>query len=569
MNKSEIYSKFENLIGYLHRLNVNIELWSPRSADIIIPIFVFIFGFFYNLHFALIGFQPLDGSIVFDGGWKILNGQIPFRDFSSPAGTTPSLIQAIFFLFGVGWIQYFAHSSFFNGLFGVISYIWFRKEGGNILLSGSLSFLSVLFFYPPVGFPFIETHSIFFSILMLLMASLAVREPRFIYIFGIFSAFLLGFLSKQIPITILALGVPILLIRVKSKDLKRILLYSAYSIIILTVAIFLINWILGIDWREEFFYLFQITFGTGQDRFSGIQAITQNQSSGSLSIKSAFVVLKFLFDFILVFDPHKYSVKLFYLLLISTGVILYYLKKKKDRFEVSEERIKSISQILLALLFFSSAVFYSAVSKNQPQIGFVQFFFFFAFICLSFSKSTRTPYYLILLILSFLITKEFHSNVNKTRMANDMMYVEPTEKIDLGYFEFKWRLPDIYEKRVSYSDYKSFTEFAKKNPENILYLGDMTAFLGLSGKRSYFPALWYHTDLSIPSSKFKTQHETFQKKVLENIRTYQIKYIVFEGSQDKFSEMTSLKDLEMIEEYISKNEKDRSKIGNLIIVRIF
>lgn len=569
MASSWAQSRIDFLKDKLLRANTTIESWNPPFSNILIPCFILIFGFSYNLHFALIGFQPLDGSIVFDGGWRILNGQIPFKDFSAPAGTIPSLIQAFFFLiFGVNWISYLIHSSLFNGLLGAISYIWFRNEGGNVILSTLLAFLSTILFYPPVGFPFIETHSFFFSVLALFLTSLAVQNVRFMYILGISISFLFGFLSKQIPAALLIFGILILMSRLPRKDIKKFLLYSLMSILGTLGFVLLLNLIFGIDWKEEFFYLFQITLGTGQDRFLGIQALSHQDGITRMRLSSILFILKFLFDFILIFDPSKYSVKLFYLLTISMCIIFYTAWKTRNEQNEDISKRKYLSQIVLGGLFFFSAVFYSMVSKNQPQIGFIQFFFFFAFICLANKNTTKYPFYFIFLIFSLLIVRDFHSNVNRTRMANDMLYDHSETKISLGYFELKWKLPEIYEKKISYSDYIAFLDFSQQTSDNILYLGDTTILLGLSGKQSFFPALWFHTDLTIPSNKFKDQHETFQYKIIENIIKNKIKYIVFEGDKENFSEMCNMRVLDRLQTFISMNEKERFKIGNLPAIRI-
>src|SRR5512134_1418500 len=44
-----------------------------------------------------VGFMPLDQSIVFDGAWRLLCGQRPFRDFVVPSGLVPMVMQAAFF----------------------------------------------------------------------------------------------------------------------------------------------------------------------------------------------------------------------------------------------------------------------------------------------------------------------------------------------------------------------------------------------------------------------------------------------------------------------------------------
>lgn len=50
------------------------------------------------------GIFLFDQSAVFDGAWRILQGQAPYRDFVMPFGPIAYLIQALFFrLFGVNW----------------------------------------------------------------------------------------------------------------------------------------------------------------------------------------------------------------------------------------------------------------------------------------------------------------------------------------------------------------------------------------------------------------------------------------------------------------------------------
>lgn len=55
------------------------------------------------------GLFAFDQSILFDGGWRVLAGQVPFRDFVAPVGPVPFWLQgAAFALFGVGWTGYLA-----------------------------------------------------------------------------------------------------------------------------------------------------------------------------------------------------------------------------------------------------------------------------------------------------------------------------------------------------------------------------------------------------------------------------------------------------------------------------
>ena len=55
------------------------------------------------------GFYPFDQSIVFDGAWRLLQGQIPYRDFVLPFGPVTLWLQAVFF--SVSRVTYSAYVS--------------------------------------------------------------------------------------------------------------------------------------------------------------------------------------------------------------------------------------------------------------------------------------------------------------------------------------------------------------------------------------------------------------------------------------------------------------------------
>lgn len=49
-------------------------------------------------HAGVREWMPLDPSIVFDGGWRLLSGQLPYRDFGTPRGWVPIALKAFFFV---------------------------------------------------------------------------------------------------------------------------------------------------------------------------------------------------------------------------------------------------------------------------------------------------------------------------------------------------------------------------------------------------------------------------------------------------------------------------------------
>ena len=118
---------------------------------------LFAIGVVVNLTYGPRGFLPLDQSIVFDGGWRLLSGQVPFRDFTAPSGLVPSAMQAAFFrALGVTWFAYCLHASIVNGVFCAAVYALLRLCGVATVESLAFGAMSAFFFYPPTGTPFMD-----------------------------------------------------------------------------------------------------------------------------------------------------------------------------------------------------------------------------------------------------------------------------------------------------------------------------------------------------------------------------------------------------------------------------
>ena len=132
-----------------------------------------------ELYYGRRGFMPIDQSVVFDGGWRTLSGQVPFRDYTTPNAIIPSLIQGLFFwVLGVSWTVYLVHAAVFNALFAMLVYILLRLCGGDRLTSFFYGALSAVVFYPPVGAPFHDQHAFFFALLAITLAVGARDQTR-------------------------------------------------------------------------------------------------------------------------------------------------------------------------------------------------------------------------------------------------------------------------------------------------------------------------------------------------------------------------------------------------------
>src|SRR5262245_38360775 len=95
------------------RANVKISL-----VHLIFYFVIFIFGAAFNQYYGNYGYMPNDLSMIYNGAWRVLNGQVPYRDFWLPHDTLPIIFQAAMFkALGMSWTTYVLHASLLNGLF--------------------------------------------------------------------------------------------------------------------------------------------------------------------------------------------------------------------------------------------------------------------------------------------------------------------------------------------------------------------------------------------------------------------------------------------------------------------
>lgn len=240
-------------------------------------ILILIFSFYFNFESGRRGFFPLDQSIIFDGSFRILKGQVPYKDFLIPVGPVPFYIHYLFFkIFGVSYWSYLFGSSLINLLATISSffiiYIFFPSKKW---LSFIGAILTAIWFYPPSGTPYIEHTSFFLSLLgifCILISLYGERTSKFLRgIFLFLSGFLalLSILGKQnfgffiLPIYFL------LILSFHISNPKKILSQSLFFLsgLITGILIFVALVIKFSDLNLFFKYFFKLPFETGLGRF--------------------------------------------------------------------------------------------------------------------------------------------------------------------------------------------------------------------------------------------------------------------------------------------------------------
>lgn len=102
---------------------------------------------------GLRGFFALDQSIVFDGAWRVLHGQTPYRDFLFPFGPMVLWLQAAMFaLFGVTYRVYVLTAAALNGIGAILAYVLIRRLiPERRWLALAAGFLTGTWLYAPMG----------------------------------------------------------------------------------------------------------------------------------------------------------------------------------------------------------------------------------------------------------------------------------------------------------------------------------------------------------------------------------------------------------------------------------
>ena len=143
----------------------------------ILILFLILFSLLINQYYGNRGILPIDSFLIFDSGYYVLNDIHPFKDYWTITGPILDYLQALFFLiFGINWFSYVFHASIINLILTIFSYLVLVNLGLKKIYSFIYSLGIALLAYPNIGTPFIDHHSIIFSILAIYCFILGVKK---------------------------------------------------------------------------------------------------------------------------------------------------------------------------------------------------------------------------------------------------------------------------------------------------------------------------------------------------------------------------------------------------------
>lgn len=436
-------------------------------------------GFFMPYLTGFLGLMPLDQSILFEAGGRIGSGEVPFDDFYFPYGLLPALMQALFFeVFGVSWVVYVTHAAFINGIFAVIFLDCLRillpQASAKKKMLGTL--LAAWAFYPMMGTPFLENHSLFFSLVAWWVCLTAFHKKKFFLLLFIFPLMALGFYSKPLPVLFWIF--PVLMeCWFQKKNWKQWIQWMMYGGVAGILVLILPALVFPFD--SFFHYSFVLPFQLGKTRVSGDSA---NNSIEKLN-----------------------QCKLLLLCLVP----LFFLIRLRWKSSLAEK--ENIFRVILIVIITTVSGFLSLNDfYNATTPVFILAFFIFDRILHFSGRQTTYRYVSPLLwmgLLAGITYLNFTRKVNDIHFAfNDLSHYSP----DVGLFV---KSPWYY--NYSTDDIRRIKKYIDKG--NTLYVGDLMFLYSLTGKKNPWPITHIH-DGTTYNSRDTAHYNSLKKQLLQNMK---------------------------------------------------
>ena len=445
-------------------------------ADALLVVICGVAGFAATWQAGRIGYFPYDQSIVFDGAWRVLSGQLPWRDFVLPNGVTPMLMQALVFkVSGVSWSAYVLHAAALNAVAAGLVYRFIRGLGQSKRVSFAVGILTAATLYPPVGTPYLETHSLLFSLVAVVCAyRAALRPPSMRAALIVSAAFAAAALSKQIP-AVFFVPLAFLLPAFYSQQPAKAVAYTAVGFVIVALALCLVALAAGISGSSFWEHYVSVPLATGDRRSMGF---------GVLFISAAG-------------DAARALPITTFALVASTVMV----------FVGAHRRVFVPSWLLVSLWIAVSTWAFAALTNNatEQSLGLLPLAAGLS-LTAAISGGSSFARTSIAGILAAIMVGEaviFHRTVSLSRSTHEMNVEDvglstwsadssvPLAMRNVGFV--RWTVPGHYTSAAG--AFPELVEFVRSRPENILVVGDETIIYGLTGKPSVTPFLWFHPGL--------------------------------------------------------------------------
>jgi hypothetical protein len=499
--------------------------------------------------------MPLDQSIVFDGGWRILNGQTPFRDFTTPAGLVPIALQALFFKgLGVSWFVYCLHAALFNGLFCVLAFGLMLRLQAGAPAAAFYALLSGVVFYPPFGVPYMDQHAFFFSLATVVALVEGVTVPsglrRTLAQAAVPWLLAVAYLSKQIPSVLVLPLVGVLPFLLPRKDLRpalRTMLASTVALgLVLAAAV------LAVDRARLGEALFTRPGLEGRGRMMAL------------------------------LDPEAFVgqagelLRAFRLASLVPTLLGALFLLRRPREAVSPGRLPLWFRPMLALYLLAVCAAFVMATDNQGENGIPFVFLAAGLVEVEFAvwgreKVNRRASWVMAGLLAVSCAVDafgFDRRVNATRMVHELDGVGsalPREAAALppALSFLEWRLHPFY--RFTPRDLGDTVAFLRQEEGAIYVFGDLTILYALTGRPSAGDTLWLHPGLTLPEPG-QPGFAEWESRLEADFRQRRVRFFVRESRQTYNG--LRLSQLPRLAAFIESHRERRISFGPIDVIEL-
>ena len=494
------------------KLILNLSKIKDNKKNIFFIFSIFLSSTFFTFHYGYRGVFPIDSFLIYDAGYKVLNGFHPFKDYWSITGPILDYIQYIFFkLLGVSWFSYVAHSSIVNLSLSVILYLFFLNLGLKkfycFIYALSVSILA----YPSVGTPFMDHHAVIFSLISIMFLFLALKKNQKIYWFFVPIFLFLSFFSKQIPsayllfLFLIVIIVYLYLENFKNFDKLKFLILGGVFPILLFFGIFITY---DVPFENFLIQYFLYPMSIGEERSSRIV----------LNLHNTVFQFKFIYLSMTPMIP----------------VIFNLIKKFKQNLEARKDFLLIIFICLSIVIFLYSQI----LTKNQILIFFLIPFCLGVshYFCDKYIDVKVFKYFLIIILI--ISTVKYHLRFNEDKkfmeLSNVNLKLASDAKIlDISLKGLLWVTPQLPNK--SQYELNKLNELKKvliSDNNNKIIMTNYQILPSITQNKKIAPNKWFDT-LSVPNKKNK-YFPFYKDFFIRKLKEQNINYIYVTGNKKKY-----------------------------------
>ena len=469
------------------------------SWNSFLAVVTFLFGVFICQYTGNRGVFPIDSFSHFDSGYRILNGEHPFKDYWIVSGFFIDYFQSlIFYLLGFSWQTYLLNASILNGFVSLLIYFLFNNLGLNFKLSFFYAICFSILAYPSSGTPFVDHHSALLSIIAIIFIINAIKSNNLYFWFLVPVFLFFAFLSKQVPATYIFIGTIFLIIlhlsHQQKKDFIKILSTLFASSLLLIIFFIILLKTNDIDIKLFLTQYFNYPSIIGQERYKSIK----------YDFKNIFLNFKFIY------------LALFFLFFSTIEII-----KRKGKNFYKDINFKILT---ICIISFLSLVQHIVLTKNQIFIFFlIPFFLGFANVQLNNINKNYIQYIRIFIIIFCMAaTLKYHLRFNierKFHELNNVQFSQAINSITLNkkFLGLKWITPGTQNKSEIISEIKFLKKvinILKSDKSSKMVLSNYSFFSVLIEENVSGYSRWYPGDNSAFPTKGDEYFENYRDLII-------------------------------------------------------